>query len=128
MHLYKIWIIIGGLNILLCTIAICLLISVLLLWLFFRSAAFSQLPGCFLFIGNIYAGSKALSLLVSAKNNKSLNMDFSVFSMVGLNVHHLCSLMLKHACLCFLIYFFSPFLFSSCYKMSQKSLLFSSEQ
>ncbi|XP_059391285.1 transmembrane protein 241 isoform X2 [Carassius carassius] len=30
---------------------------------FSRSAAFSQLPGCFLFIGNIYAGSKALSLL-----------------------------------------------------------------
>ncbi|XP_073687058.1 UDP-N-acetylglucosamine transporter TMEM241 [Garra rufa] len=28
-----------------------------------RSAAFSQLPGSFLFIGNIYAGSKALSLL-----------------------------------------------------------------
>lgn len=31
----------------------------------FRSALFSQLPGSFLFIGNIYAGSKALSLLVS---------------------------------------------------------------
>ncbi|XP_050954104.1 transmembrane protein 241 [Labeo rohita] len=30
---------------------------------FSRSAAFSQLPGSFLFIGNIYAGSKALSLL-----------------------------------------------------------------
>uniref|UniRef100_A0A671S7F2 Uncharacterized protein n=1 Tax=Sinocyclocheilus anshuiensis TaxID=1608454 RepID=A0A671S7F2_9TELE len=30
---------------------------------FSRSAVFSQLPGCFLFIGNIYAGSKALSLL-----------------------------------------------------------------
>ncbi|XP_043082279.1 transmembrane protein 241 [Puntigrus tetrazona] len=30
---------------------------------FSRYAAFSQLPGCFLFIGNIYAGSKALSLL-----------------------------------------------------------------
>uniref|UniRef100_A0A9J8A7L4 Transmembrane protein 241 n=1 Tax=Cyprinus carpio carpio TaxID=630221 RepID=A0A9J8A7L4_CYPCA len=30
---------------------------------FSRSAAFSQLPGCFLFIGNIYAGSRALSLL-----------------------------------------------------------------
>lgn len=30
---------------------------------FSRSAAFSQLPGAFLFIGNIYAGSKALSLL-----------------------------------------------------------------
>ncbi|KAF4095630.1 transmembrane protein 241 [Onychostoma macrolepis] len=30
---------------------------------FSRSAAFSQLPGCFLFIGNIYAGSKALALL-----------------------------------------------------------------
>ncbi|KAA0704506.1 Transmembrane protein 241 [Triplophysa tibetana] len=28
-----------------------------------RSAVFSQLPGSFLFIGNIYAGSKALSLL-----------------------------------------------------------------
>ncbi|TRY91395.1 hypothetical protein DNTS_013522 [Danionella cerebrum] len=30
---------------------------------FSRSATFSQLPGCILFIGNIYAGSKALSLL-----------------------------------------------------------------
>ncbi|XP_067291371.1 UDP-N-acetylglucosamine transporter TMEM241 [Pseudorasbora parva] len=30
---------------------------------FSTSAAFSQLPGSFLFIGNIYAGSKALSLL-----------------------------------------------------------------
>uniref|UniRef100_A0A673LZR3 Transmembrane protein 241 n=1 Tax=Sinocyclocheilus rhinocerous TaxID=307959 RepID=A0A673LZR3_9TELE len=55
---------------------------------FSRSAVFSQLPGCFLFIGNIYAGSKALSLLVSAKII-CLNMDFSVFLMVGLNVQPL---------------------------------------
>lgn len=64
---YETLISICGLYILLCFIVICLLISVVLLCLLFRSTAFSQLPGCFLFIGNIYAGSRALSLLVSTK-------------------------------------------------------------
>lgn len=53
-------------------INICTLAVVIYLIFFFRSAAFSQLPRCFLFIGNIYVGSKALSLLVSAKKKKKM--------------------------------------------------------
>lgn len=85
---------------------------------FFRSAAFSQLPGCFLFIGNIYAGSKALSLLVSAKiwiSVSSLYLDWTCNICV-----HLCWNMLVFA-------FFLAHSFFLCVTKCLRSPCFSSQ-
>lgn len=103
MHLYKTLISICGLYILLCFIVICLLISVVLLCLLFRSAAFSQLPGCFLFIGNIYAGSRALSLLVSTKC--ILKHELQCLSNVG-NEH--ATFVCAYVEICLSLLFFQP--------------------